>query len=87
MKIWSKIKKGANWLWEKTNGGKTAVGVGLHLLWAGANWRYFNLPLDTNIWIHTGVIGPLTGVGVGHKWVKNKNKINKVINIIKSLKK
>lgn len=64
------------WIWRHLDGIKTLIGGLLHAAW----FLYYvifdrTIPLEHQLTGH-GIIGILTGVGLGHKIVKAKAKRN-----------
>ena len=72
----SKLKQISKSVWSFLSGKKTYIGLGLHVAWFLTNlvFKDFSTPDQAN----TGhmLIGTITGTGVFHKAVKNKEKIN-----------
>jgi len=75
-------------VWNWLSGKKTAIGLLLHIGWAIANIANKDLTNGAQYWEIHGYIGTVSGGGLAHKAVKNKNKIaDKINNIGTKLKK
>lgn len=61
-------------LWAAIDGKKTIIGIGLHAAWFIANIVLPELSTENEALIGHGLIGTLTGVGVGHKVSKAIDK-------------
>ena len=68
-----KLKK----LWIAIDGKKTIIGIGLHTAWFIANMVLPELSTENEALVGHGLIGTITGVGVGHKVSKAIDKANK----------
>lgn len=65
-----------SWIWRHLDGIKTLVGCLLHAVW----FLYYvifdrKISIEHQLTGH-GIIGILTGVGLGHKFVKSRAKLN-----------
>ena len=63
-------------LWAAIDGKKTIIGIGLHAAWFVANIVLPDLSTENEALMGHGLIGTLTGVGVGHKVSKAIAKAN-----------
>jgi len=81
-----KKRKTMKKLWTWINGKKTLIGIGLHLAWFAVNMVKKDLTDSGQFWEGHGYIGVITGVGVGHKITKNKDKISESINRVNPTK-
>lgn len=54
-------------LWEKLNGKKTAIGIGLHAAWFIANMIFKDFATVDEALTGHALIGTITGVGATHK--------------------
>lgn len=66
-------------IWAKLSGKKTIIGLGLHLAWFAANIAFKDLSTSSETITGHGLIFSITGVGIGHKVIKNKESIKKTI--------
>ena len=69
---------------DNISGYKTIFGGVLHALWF-IYYMFIEKNIDTEMqWRGHGIIGILTGVGLGHKAYKNKDKIINTVNKIRN---
>lgn len=61
------------------DGKKFFIGLGMHTIWFVANLVSKDLATPTEVAIGHSIIGGWTGVGLGHKVYKNKDKIKSTI--------
>ena len=61
-------------IWEKLNGKKFYIGLGLHTVWFAANIVFKDLTNYNESLVGHAIIGSWTGVGLGHKGIKIINK-------------
>jgi len=80
MKLLAKIKKGLKSAWNFMDGKKLYVGTALHVALIAATKIFAETITTQDAAMGHILIGQLTGAGLLHKGVKNKEKINKVIN-------
>jgi hypothetical protein len=73
------IKKPLKSIWSYFNGKKTVIGIVLHTAWFVSNLAFKDLTTMDEALTGHGLIGLITGVGLGHKIVKQKinNAIDK----------
>jgi len=72
-----------NKIWDYLSGKKTWIGLGMHTAWFVSNIIFKDLATPTEVITGHTIIGTWTGVGLGHKAIKNKEVINKNINKVK----
>ena len=63
-------------IWEKLNGKKTAIGIGLHAAWFISNMIFKDFATTEEVLTGHALIGTITGVGIGHKINKAIDRAN-----------
>ena len=66
------MKKLLNKFWDKLNGSKTYIGIGLHIAWFVANIVNKDLSTPTEAVYGHSLIGLITGTGLVHKGMKTE---------------
>jgi len=66
-------------IWKFLNGKKTIIGLSMHLGWFVANLAFKSLASPSEVATGHILIGTVTGVGIGHKIEKNKDKISETL--------
>ena len=66
-------------IWNFLNGKKSKIGVILHTIWFILNLIFKDLTLESETVRGHYIIFIITGIGLGHKVIKNKSKIKRVV--------